>query len=83
MLTYLVAISYMSVQPATHIREDLTEKCSALLLGYRRNCAAATRQSQVRSDVLHNRASLHFDDLVDSPGSIPGSTFVYSGSYKV
>jgi len=33
----------------SHIREDLTDKCSALLLGYRRNCAAHTAPSQVHT----------------------------------
>jgi protein transport protein SEC24 len=43
-----LAISYRTSQQMAHIREDLTEKCSALLLGYRRNCAANTTPTQVR-----------------------------------
>ncbi|KAJ8596156.1 beta-sandwich domain of Sec23/24 [Rhizopogon salebrosus TDB-379] len=30
-----------------HIREELTDRCSSILLGYRRNCAAATSASQL------------------------------------
>ncbi|KIM91651.1 hypothetical protein PILCRDRAFT_94365 [Piloderma croceum F 1598] len=41
------AISYRTSQQMAHIREDLTEKCSALLLGYRRNCAAHTTPTQL------------------------------------
>ena len=43
----LIAISYRTSQQMSHIRDDLTEKCSALLLGYRRNCAASVAPSQV------------------------------------
>ena len=38
-----------------HIREDLTEKCSAILLGYRRNCAASTAHTQVGTAILYLR----------------------------
>lgn len=37
----------MAQQRTFHIREELTEKCANLLLGYRTQCAAATRPSQV------------------------------------
>ncbi|KAI0697043.1 sec24-like protein [Cytidiella melzeri] len=41
------AISKMTSQKIAYIQEELTEKCSAILLGYRRNCAAATAPSQL------------------------------------
>jgi protein transport protein SEC24 len=37
----------MTTQKTQFIREEVTEKCSAILLGYRRNCAAATSPSQL------------------------------------
>ncbi|KAL4254614.1 hypothetical protein ABKN59_005186 [Abortiporus biennis] len=41
------AVSKLPQQKIAHIQEELTEKCAAILLGYRRNCAAATVVSQL------------------------------------
>ncbi|KAH9478696.1 Protein transport protein Sec24D [Psilocybe cubensis] len=41
------AMSTMSQQRTLIIREELTEKCASLLLGYRTQCAAATRSTQL------------------------------------
>lgn len=38
----------MTSQRIAYIQEELTEKCAAILLGYRKNCAVATAPSQVR-----------------------------------
>lgn len=45
---YLLAIMHTRKSNMAHIREDLTENCSSLLLGYRNKCASATAASQVR-----------------------------------
>lgn len=37
----------MGQQKTLIIREELTEKCAALLLGYRTQCAQPTRAGQV------------------------------------
>ncbi|KAG2154151.1 uncharacterized protein EDB93DRAFT_1239537 [Suillus bovinus] len=36
------SMSKLTSRRMAHIREDLTDRCSSILLGYRRNCAAAT-----------------------------------------
>lgn len=46
-LTFPIALASLSLRRMAQIREDLTDKCSSILLGYRRNCAVATAQSQV------------------------------------
>lgn len=41
------AMTDLSSRRMAQIREELTERCSTILLGYRRNCAAATAASQL------------------------------------
>ena len=81
------AISYMVTQPTAHIREDLTEKCSSILLGYRRNCATATRQSQVsplRFEVSSGRLKpMLYCHLVGPPRSIPSFATIHTSSTEV
>jgi protein transport protein SEC24 len=48
-LHFLLAMSRMTTVKISTIREELTELCSAILYSYRRNCAAATVPTQVRS----------------------------------
>jgi|SRR5882762_3599740 protein transport protein SEC24 len=56
--TARIAISNRTSQQMAHIRDDLTEKCSALLLGYRRNCGASTAPSQVNENHRNDLALL-------------------------
>ena len=46
-----VAMTSMRTIKLSEIRETLTERCSKILLGYRRNCAMSTSPSQV-SDII-------------------------------
>lgn len=48
---YFVAMAGMSQTRSLIIREELTEKCAALLMAYRVQCAAATRLTQVRCGI--------------------------------
>jgi protein transport protein SEC24 len=48
-LTFSLAMSRMTAVNISTIREELTEQCSTILYSYRRNCAAATVPTQVRS----------------------------------
>ncbi|KAG6377388.1 hypothetical protein JVT61DRAFT_15184 [Boletus reticuloceps] len=41
------SMTSLSSRRMAQIREDLTDKCSSMLLGYRRNCAVAAAQSQL------------------------------------
>ncbi|THH09228.1 hypothetical protein EW145_g2180 [Phellinidium pouzarii] len=41
------AMTSLSSHTLSNIRDSLTEKCSSILLAYRRNCAAATSPSQL------------------------------------
>jgi protein transport protein SEC24 len=47
-----LAMASMSQQRTLITREELTEKCSSLLLGYRAQCAEATRATQVITPIL-------------------------------
>ncbi|KAG9313371.1 hypothetical protein JVU11DRAFT_5688 [Chiua virens] len=41
------SMASLSARRMAQIREELTDKCSSILLGYRRNCAAATAPTQL------------------------------------
>ncbi|KDQ07328.1 hypothetical protein BOTBODRAFT_38857 [Botryobasidium botryosum FD-172 SS1] len=41
------AVSRMAKEPMQKIQDELTEKCAAMLLSYRRNCAAANSATQL------------------------------------
>ncbi|KAK7680202.1 hypothetical protein QCA50_016711 [Cerrena zonata] len=41
------AVGNLGAQRISYIQEELTEKCSSILLGYRKNCAASTSPSQL------------------------------------
>lgn len=44
----VIAIYKISTKPMEYLRDDLTETCTATLLGYRRNCAQSSGITQVR-----------------------------------
>lgn len=77
-----IAISYRTSQQMSHIRDDLTEKCSALLLGYRRNCAASTAPSQVNSPRRCHVFWLNHI-IANNPGSVQSFGGVHISHHKV
>ena len=44
---FILAMAVMAAEQPQSIREGLTEKCAAILMGYRSFCAADTRSTQV------------------------------------
>lgn len=76
-----VAMASLSSRRMAQIREDLTDKCSSILLGYRRNCAAATAHSQVGESNFDSCAPLkHL--VVDNTGSLPSTSALHSGHHQ-
>jgi protein transport protein SEC24 len=63
----VIALQMMPQRSLAEIRESISEKCAALLLAYRRNCAASTSPTQVsRRDI----SDAHLNDqlaIADSP----------------
>lgn len=56
-----LAVDKLGTQRISYIQEELTEKCSSILLGYRRNCAASTSASQVIYFlVLYHVKAVHY-----------------------
>lgn len=47
-LRIMAGIHKMRTQKIAKIQEQLTDKCAAILLGYRKWCAASAAASQVR-----------------------------------
>jgi hypothetical protein len=44
---FFLALAAMAAEQTQSIRDGLTEKCAAILMGYRTFCAADTRSTQV------------------------------------
>lgn len=53
------AMMSLSSRRMSQIREELTDQCSSILLGYRRNCAAATTPTQVRTSGMYFLIRFH------------------------
>lgn len=52
-MAVISAMTSLSSRRMAQIREELTDRCSSILLGYRRNCAAATTPTQVRESDMY------------------------------
>jgi protein transport protein SEC24 len=57
---FRLAMTLRTKQKISSVREDLTEKCAGVLLGYRKQCAAATRPNQVTVLICYQRG--HIED---------------------
>ena len=73
----------MSQTRSLIIREELTEKCAALLMAYRVQCAAATRLTQVCCEIS-SKTIVHFDffSLANYSGGIPRPSGVHTWPTK-
>lgn len=79
---FWIAMADLSLHRMAQIREDLTDKCSSILLGYRRNCAAATTHTQV-SESRHGSCAPLRRCLADNTGSLPSASALRLGDNQV
>jgi protein transport protein SEC24 len=79
-----LAIHCRTSQPMDHIREDVTEKCSTILLGYRRTCGATAPDSQVRSfSSVQGGESHSYHNLALAPRGLPCAARVWACDSEV
>ena len=83
MLNALVGIHKMRSQKIAKIQEQLTDKCAAILLAYRKYCAASAPASQVRGRtccLFMTSLTLH---LAHHSRSLPSASLIHASSHEV